>query len=146
MDSHKAFYVAHHTILLDKLAQKRVHKDIWLIVKYLYQGLTSKVKWCGEGVRQGGILSTHLYKVFIDDFLEILQNKRLGFRIGTVYMASPACCDGVAFLTKFKDELQIMFSEAKGYSGKNRYEIHPTKTNVVVVANEHKVKDSPTWT
>ena len=39
-----------------------------------------------------------------------------------------------------------MFNEAKGYSGKHRYEIHPTKTNVVVAANEHKVKDNPSWT
>ena len=155
LDSQKAFDVVHHTILLEKLAQKGVHKDIWLIVKNLYEGLTSKVKWIGQcsesfpvkqGVRQGGILSTHLYKVFIDDFLETLQNKRLGLRIGTVYTGSPACCDDVAFLTKFKEELQIMFNEAKGYSGKHRYEIHPTKTNVVVAENEHKVKDNPSWT
>ena len=154
LDSQKAFDVVHHVILLDKLAQKGVHKDIWLIVKNLYEGLTSKVKWIGQcsesfpvkqGVRQGGILSTHLYKIFIDDFLEILQNKRLGLRIGTVYTGSPACCDDVAFLTKFKEELQIMFNEAKGYSGKHRYEIHPTKTNVVVTANEQKVKGNPTW-
>ena len=39
-----------------------------------------------------------------------------------------------------------MFNEAKGYSGKIRYEIYPTKTNVVVTANVHKVKDNPTWT
>ena len=155
LDSQKAFNAVHHTILLEKLAQKGVHKDIWLIVKNLYEGLTSKVKWIGQcsesfpvkqGVRQGGILSTHLYKVFIDDFLETLQNKRLGLRIGTVYTGSPACCDDVTFLTKFKEELQIMFNEAKGYSGKHRYEIHPTKTNVVVAANEHKVKDNPSWT
>ena len=39
-----------------------------------------------------------------------------------------------------------MLNESKGYSKKYRYEIHPNKTNVVVMANERKVKDNPTWT
>ena len=62
-----------------------------------------------QGTRQGGILSTHLSQAFIDDYLEILQNKRLGLGIGTVYTGSQARCGDVAFLTKFKDELQNIF-------------------------------------
>ena len=62
---------------MDKLIHKGTHKDIWQVVKNLYKGLTSKVKWLGEcresfpikqGVKQGGMFSTHLYKVFIDGF------------------------------------------------------------------------------
>ena len=73
LDSQKAFDVVHHTILFDKLSAKGVHKDIWLIAKNLYQGLSSKVKWingCSDsfpiqnGVRQGGILSTCLIFIF----------------------------------------------------------------------------------
>ena len=48
LDSQKAFDVVHHAILLEKLAQKGVHKDIWLIVKNLYEERTSKVKWIGQ--------------------------------------------------------------------------------------------------
>jgi hypothetical protein len=42
----------------------------------MYSGLTTRVKWKGElsntypvlqGVREGGILSTHLYKIFVQD-------------------------------------------------------------------------------
>ena len=76
---------------MEKLAAKGVHKDVWLIVKNLYQELLSKVKWVGEcsqifpvlqGVRQGGILSTSLYKIFIDDLPYILvQTSRLPPRV-----------------------------------------------------------------
>ena len=154
LDSQKAFDVVHHSILFDKLAAKGVTKDIWQIVKNLYQGLSSKVKWisgCSEsfpihqGVKQGGVLSTTLYKTYIDEFLDILECKRLGFRIGTVFVGSPACCDDIAFLTKSKDELQIMFNEGKQYSEKHRYEIHPTKTNIVDLVNGSKVNDDMTW-
>ena len=67
LDSQKAFDVVNHTVLLDKLYETGIHPALWRIVKDLYSGLTSKVKWLGElrrqfiirkGVRQGGIVST----------------------------------------------------------------------------------------
>ena len=57
----------------------------------LYQDITSKSKWFGglsdsfpinQGVRQGGILSTDLYKVYIDPLMNVLKSKRLGLKIG----------------------------------------------------------------
>ena len=84
--------------------------------------------------------------MFNDDLFEILQNKPLGLRKETVYTGSPACCDDDVLLNKFKEELQIMLNKSMGYSRKHRYEILPTKTNVVVVANQHKMKDNTTWT
>ena len=43
-----AFDVIQHKILLDKLIDQSIHPTLWLIIKYLYSGLTSKVKWAGE--------------------------------------------------------------------------------------------------
>jgi hypothetical protein len=57
-----SFDVVQHKILLDKLIDQSIHPTLWLIIKDLYSGLTSKVKWAGElsesfdilqGVRQG---------------------------------------------------------------------------------------------
>ena len=90
-------------------------------------------------MRQGGILSTCLYKTFIDDLLYILENKRLGFGIGTVFAGSTAC-----FVTKSGDELQLMFNEGKDYSGRHRYEIHPIKTNIVDLVNGDNVNTDMT--
>ena len=69
LNSHKAFDVVHHTILLDKLMETNISRDIWIIIKNLYTGISSKVKWPGEccdrfpvkqGVKQGDILFTFL--------------------------------------------------------------------------------------
>ena len=86
LDSQKAFDVVHHTILLDKLLETNNSRDIWITIKNLYTGISSKVKWrdeCGDsfpvkqGVKQGGILPTNFYKTYIDPLLNLLRSKRL---------------------------------------------------------------------
>ena len=53
----------------------------------MYSGLTAKVKLEGEvsqsfsvlqGVSQGEILSTHFYKIYLNDFLLDLESSALG--------------------------------------------------------------------
>ena len=83
-----------HTILLDKLLDRNRSPTYWLIIKELYNGLTTKVKWLGsfsesfalkQGVRQGGVLSTPLYKIFDEDLILELEEKSLGFMLGDIH-------------------------------------------------------------
>ena len=85
-----------------------VHPTLWTIVKDFYDGLTSKIKWCGDisesfpikqDVRQGGVLSTFLYKVYNNALLQDLQNQKLGFMIGRTYVGCPTCADDIALLS-----------------------------------------------
>ena len=79
LDSQKAFDVVSHPILLDKLYHTGVNLKVWSLVKGMYKGLSSRVKLevdyshdsfpINQGVRQGGTLSTHLYKIYINDLL-----------------------------------------------------------------------------
>lgn len=73
-----------------------------------------KVKWLGgcsdcfsvkQDTRQGGILSTHLYKVYISPLLDTVRNKRLGLLLGTVYIGDPTVADDFVCLTKSRKEL-----------------------------------------
>ena len=44
LDNQKAFALVHHAILLDKLFQASIHDTSWLVIKDLYQDISSRVK------------------------------------------------------------------------------------------------------
>ena len=148
LDSRKAFDVVNHIIMLDKLYEAGIHPTLWTIVKDMYAGLTSKVKWIGElsesfkilqGGRQGGILSTCFYKTYINPCLVELKQHRLGLCIGTVYCGCPTCADDLAFLSNCENELQVMMNVAKRNAMKDHVTIHPDKSNVVLLNSHNSV-------
>lgn len=103
----------------------------------MYNNLTSKVKWKNgfsnsfpvrQGVRQGGILSTHLYKLYINDLLTELEENGMGQYIGTNFTGCPTCADDIILLSSTEEEMQSMLDTSKRYSDKHRYKIHPTKS------------------
>ena len=140
LDTQKAFDVVDHTILLNKLYEEGINRKLWLIVRELYSGLTAKIKWKSslsdsfkvfQGVRQGGVISTRFYKVYVNGFMVELRMNSLGKWIGYIYCGCPACADDVLLITEDPEELQVMLAIAKSYSGCHRYIIHPQKTHIV---------------
>ena len=72
LDAQKAFDVVDHNCLRLKLDSIGIKGKLWLLIDNLHLDINEVVKWKGhfsdgytvkQGVRQGGILSTYLYKV-----------------------------------------------------------------------------------
>jgi hypothetical protein len=108
---------------MDKLFDQKIPLAMWSIIDDMYSGLTTRVKWKEElsntypvlqGVRQGGILSTHLYiyiyKIFVQDLLLEMEENSLGYHLGNVYIGTPTCADDVAFIERDSNNLQIMIN------------------------------------
>ncbi|MES9903311.1 MAG: reverse transcriptase family protein [Sedimenticola sp.] len=140
LDSQKAFDVVHHQILLSKLYHQGITGRLWTVISSMYTGLTGKVKWFADvsddfnilqGVRQGGILSTHFYKTYINNLLLDIESQHLGKHIGTTYVGCPTCADDVLLMSNDSAELQSMLNIADSYAGDHRYLIHPLKSSVV---------------
>ena len=53
-----------------------------------------------------------------------------------MYVGSPACADDVALLASSAEELQLMLQEAVRFARKNKYNIYPTKTYIMVLSNK----------
>ena len=149
LDTQKAFDVVDHTILLEKLYHQ-IPPDIWRTIKNLYTGMTSEVKWnrnnssqfpINQGVRQGGILSTHLYKLYINDLPTILERHRLGLNIGEEFYGSPLCADDIILMSTNPTEIQSMLDISYNYSCQHRYIIHPEKSMLITT---ERLKDNST--
>ncbi|CAC5387308.1 unnamed protein product [Mytilus coruscus] len=147
-----AFDVVQHIILMDKALDQHIHPTYWKILTELYEGLSSNVKWMDglsepfkikQGVRQGGILSTHLYKIFVQDLLVESEQNSLGYHLGDIYVGAPTCADDIAFISNNEYELQIMLNVIDRYAKEHHYKIHPTKTEIIDCS---KHKSSYNWT
>jgi hypothetical protein len=114
----------------------------------MLQDLHSKVKWEGkisspfyeqQGVRQGGILSPELYKVFINPLLDFYKNNYLGFRIGSIQVNSPTCAGDIVLLGRSQLELQTMLLGQEQYANDERYIISEAKSKVKIFnqKNQH---------
>jgi hypothetical protein len=99
------------------------------------------VKWNGDtslsfsinqGVRQGGVLSTHLYKQYLNELLNDLENHNIGISIENTYAGCPTCADDIVLLSLNNNEMQEMLDMVLDYAGDHRFQIHPVKSNAII--------------
>jgi hypothetical protein len=139
-------------LLLEKLYYE-VPPEIWKVIQDLYSDMSSQVKWNGytsknfnikQGVVQGGVLSTHLYKSYINDLPLELEKRGLGLTIGLEYCGSPLCADDIVLMSTDDAEIQTMLDIAYKYSCQHRYNIHPEKSALIKTErNKMKILTEP---
>ena len=121
--------------------QLGITDDLWMLYRDVYNGMSSAVKWEGEyctefnqtqGVHQGGIPSTELFKVRCDSLLHRIEKSLLGFSVGTVDLSVPTCADDMILLSSSPIDLQAMINIAAADASWERYKFSPTKTKAFV--------------
>jgi hypothetical protein len=158
LDASKAFDVVWHTSMLNKLYDLGVDGKLWRLYSDMYSGLTSRVKTTGllsrtiverQGVRQGGIPSTELFKGRCDQLLNTLEQSTLGFSIGAIDCSVPTCADDMALLSSTAISLQAMINVAVADANRERYQFNVKKSKVMVMNSNIKPsvwQDLPLWT
>ena len=103
--------------MLLKLHHLGITGELWQLYHSLYDDMTSQVKWSNllsrsilelQGVCQGGIPSTELFKSRCNDLLEGLSKSGLGYSIGSVDVSAPTCADDITLLSDKAINLQSM--------------------------------------
>ena len=148
LDARKAFDVVNQQLLKKKLNNLGLSNGLWQIVDSMYLDSQEVIRWEGnfsrpyivqQGVKQGGILSPSLYKIYINNLLNSLQECNLGSVIGSIYIGSPTCADDVLLLSNNKHELQAMLDTANKYSQTHSYQIHPQKTVITTLVEKKSI-------
>ena len=144
LDAKSAFDVVSHDSLLRKLFHAGVEGVSWSLIHSLHAEAESVVKWNGaysevfkveQGVRQGGILSTDLYKLYGNGLFDRLQLPGIGCHIGEISCVAPGCADDVALLAENKRILQLLVDIAVDFSGMERFLLQPIKSVLLQILN-----------
>ena len=84
-----------------------------------------------QGVRQGGILSPLLYKVFINPLLKTLEEEHLSSTIGSIYVGSPACADDILLIFRSLTDLQTMLLIQEDFANTEQYLLSESKSKIM---------------
>ena len=145
LDAKAAFDVVSHASLLRKLFHAGIEGVTWSLIHSLHQEAESVVKWEGvcseafrisQGVRQGGILSTDLYKLYGNDQLNRLENTGLGCHVGEVSCVAPACADDIIIGADKKSALQYLVNIGVDFSCMERFFLQPVKSVLLEIVQQ----------
>ena len=142
LDAKSAFDVVDIAILMRKLHLLDIQPSTWKIIDNLHHDTITCIKWkqqvsdsfdCQQGVKQGGLLSAELYKLYIEDLLKSYEKSKIGCRIGTITINAVACADDIALVSDNSHDLQILVNQAVQYNITHRYKLQPKKSVVIEV-------------
>ena len=153
LDAQKAFDVVNHSKLKQKLFLDGIRGHSWALIDNLYHDIQEHVSWKGQysrpfkvtkGVRQGAVMSTTLYKLYVNDLLKTLESSGVGTYLGTTYIGSPTCADDILLIARSSSEAQTMIKTCDRYANSHQYTIHPSKSTVTPMLNILP-KESQSW-
>ena len=98
-----------------------------------------------QGVKQGGLLSTDLYKLYIEDLLHTFQEMDYGAQIGDITVNAIACADDIALIAEDKSDLQILLNTAVQYSTQHHYTLQPQKSVIIPINQKRKCSADVTF-
>ncbi len=99
-----------------------------------------KVFHCTSGVRQGDVLSTTLFSIFINDLVLEIKDLSLGIPVHNMLISILFYADDIVLLTETEPKLQTMLNKLNEWCSKWKMSINETKTNVVHFRNKHQLK------
>lgn len=131
VDFKTAFDAVNHTKLFDKLRQKEIPNHLIYAISKIYSSARMRLNQnhapinLNSGVRQGSILSPHLFNIYIDSLIEQL--------VGAGAFEVLAYADDIAIICRDEDELNKVIDTLDKWSLENDILINKKKSGVMVI-------------
>ena len=119
----------------------------WTLIKDFHINAMSSIQWAGQtsqpflvnqGVRNGGILSTGLYKLYINPQLIRLEDTGIGCRNGNICSNNTACADDIALIGTDTVDTQILVNMASDYAFMEGYQLQSAKSVAIKITSNPK--------
>jgi hypothetical protein len=147
MDASKCFDVVDHDAIMGHLYADGVRGQLWSLYDSMYSNITSVVKWQGQtskpleegqGIRQGGLSSTDLFKNRATPLLRRLEQHPAALRIGSIRVGAVMVADDLALMATTPMGMQSLIKEAELDASRERYSFSETKTKCVTIKPKKK--------
>jgi hypothetical protein len=139
LDASKAFDKLWRNGLFFKLKNK-MEPVIWrLLYNYydkskicvFFENKSSNPIKSSEGVKQGGILSPHLFNYFTNDLIETICSQNIGAQIGKMPLSIIAYCDDIVLLASHRVDMLELIKLCDDFAKKWKIDFNPKKSNCV---------------
>ena len=124
LDASKAFDRVCHSKLFKKLSDRGTPGYLLRILSFWYVNQSMQIRWgskisdkfsVSNGVRQGSILSPHLFKVYVDDLSIILNAFKIGCVISDIIINHLMYADDLVLISPSSAGLQILINACHQY-------------------------------
>ena len=125
LDASKAFDLVNHYMLFKKLIERNIPTCFVRILYYWYSKQNMKVKWgnclsspfsVSNSVRQGGVLSSYLFALYIDDLSVKLNCVKTGCFLGNSRLNHIIYADDLCCFSPSLDGLQDLLNVCSNYA------------------------------
>ena len=140
--------------LLYKLYKLGINGKCWSIIDDCHTNTSSSVivnqtqsRWFNvlQGVRQGGVLSSFLYLVFVNELIDELEQSSSCIKVLNVANNCPTLADDISLISLTPLALQNMLNIAHEYSKKWQFKFNADKSCVMQFRSKGRNQDF-TWT
>ena len=141
LDASKAFDRVNHYVLFDKLVKRGVPLYIVRILVFWYNVQKMYIQWnntmsdsfsVSNGVRQGGILSSYLFCVYMDYLSKKLNNVNAGCFMGTALINNLMYADDLVILAPSHVGLSMLLSVCSDYGLEHDIKFNSAKSNITI--------------
>ena len=155
LDASKAFDRLDHWLLFQKLIKRKVPLFVvWLlIVWYLRQsmhirwGNTFSTSFCvSNGVKQGGVISPVLFKVYMDDLSCALNRSNIGGRIGGEIVNHLSYSDDLCLICLSSAGMQKLLNVCSNYATEHSLSYNANKSYSLCFNYSYNNKVSEAYT
>ena len=149
LDCSKGFDKIDHNGIFIKLMKRNIPLCFLNVIIYWYSNLSSTVKWNNvlsftfsvrSGVRQGGVLSPHLFTVYLDDLFSILKQTKVGCYVMNIFVSAVIYADDICLLAPCRSALQTLLNACENYGLKWCLTYNPLKSKTMVFGNAQPTK------
>ena len=147
VDFSKAFDNIKHFLLINKLIEKEVPGDLTKLIECYLYNQSARVKWnhtYGDykpiklGVRQGGILSPFLFKLYIDVIIDKLSKLDHGCKFGLSKINILAYADDMVIMASSRYGLNCLYLEFLKLINEHNLKININKSKIMIFTNNRK--------